>query len=369
MSKRRRKKSRSTPPPAPQTTATTAKRAIITPLVDLLCCGGLSFVGISGYLLWRLTLGQTTPDRFDLTEITIIAALVNWPHFMASYRLLYSSKLQVVRHKWASIGVPVVLLAVIALALATPSASGPGAVFVNEPLGLSLMLISQFYLAWHYTGQAWGMVAAFAYVDGIRMDETERRMIRLGMRLLLVFHVVWASQDIGEHYDVPIDFETAMQILGAIAVVTLLIGIEGFRRIARRTGQTPSLRMIAPWAAIYMWYVLLYIQPSALFWVQISHALQYMIFPIRVELNQHASDRTAIAATLRAVIYYLLLVALGYAVFYLPRELITHGHPQNNLAALIAAAVNVHHYFADGVIWKIRNPEVQRALFSHFESK
>lgn len=94
-----------------------------------------------------------------------------------------------------------------------------------------------------------------------------------------------------------------------------------------------------------------------------------MIFPIRVELNQHASDRTAIAATLRAMIYYLALVALGFAVFYLPRELITHGDPQNNLAGLIAAAVNVHHYFSDGVIWKIRNPEVQRALFSHFERK
>ena len=336
-------------------------------MVDLLCCGGLSFVGISIYLLWRLTLGQTTPDRFDLTEITIIAALVNWPHFMASYRLLYSSRLQIVRHKWASIGVPAILLGVMAIALLTPSAKQPGALFVNEPIGFGLMLVSQFYLAWHYTGQAWGMVAAFAFVDGIRMDESERRMIRLGLRVLLVFHVFWASQEIGEHYAVPIDFETVLLILGAASFVTLLIGIEGFRRIARRTGQAPSLRMIAPWAAIYMWYALLYVQPTALFWVQIFHALQYMIFPIRVELNQHASDRTAIAATLRAVAYYLALVALGFAVFYLPRELITHGHPQNNLAGLIAAAVNVHHYFSDGVIWKIRNPEVQRALFSHFE--
>jgi hypothetical protein len=27
--------------------------------------------------------------------------------------------------------------------------------------------------------------------------------------------------------------------------------------------------------------------------------------------------------------------------------------------------INIHHYFTDGVIWKISNPEVRKELFAH----
>jgi hypothetical protein len=32
---------------------------------------------------------------------------------------------------------------------------------------------------------------------------------------------------------------------------------------------------------------------------------------------------------------------------------------------MILAFLNIHHYFTDQVIWKIRNPEVRRDLFAH----
>lgn len=354
--------------PQPQAAPATAlpARSIITPAVDFLCCGGLSIIGITAYLAYRLTIGAGPAAPFDLGEITVVAALVNWPHFMASYSLLYSSRLQITHHKWASLVVPGVLIGLIVVALATPTGRQPGQLFVNETIGLALMLIAHFYLAWHYTGQAWGMVAAFAYVDGIRMDETERRMIRSGLRLLLVWHLVWASQEIGEYYAINIAFDTLFQVLGVAGFVTFAIGLLGFRRIRERTGAAPSWRMMTPWFAIWLWYALIYIEPAAFFWVQIAHALQYLIFPIRVELNRRRTDRGRTALAVRAIAYYGVLVAIGLGVFYLPQSLIPHGHPNNNLAALIAAAVNIHHYFVDGVIWKIRNPQVQRDLFAHF---
>jgi hypothetical protein len=27
--------------------------------------------------------------------------------------------------------------------------------------------------------------------------------------------------------------------------------------------------------------------------------------------------------------------------------------------------INIHHYFTDGVLWKISNPEVRAQLFAH----
>jgi hypothetical protein len=32
---------------------------------------------------------------------------------------------------------------------------------------------------------------------------------------------------------------------------------------------------------------------------------------------------------------------------------------------LILMFINIHHYFTDGVIWHISNPEVRRELFAH----
>ena len=30
--------------------------------------------------------------------------------------------------------------------------------------------------------------------------------------------------------------------------------------------------------------------------------------------------------------------------------------------------INLHHYFIDAVIWKIREPEVRNSLFGHLET-
>ncbi len=32
---------------------------------------------------------------------------------------------------------------------------------------------------------------------------------------------------------------------------------------------------------------------------------------------------------------------------------------------LVLLFINIHHYFTDGVIWKISNPEVRKELFAH----
>ncbi len=32
---------------------------------------------------------------------------------------------------------------------------------------------------------------------------------------------------------------------------------------------------------------------------------------------------------------------------------------------LMLMFINIHHYFTDGVIWKISNPEVRKELFAH----
>src|SRR5687767_15453037 len=86
--------------------ATRRTAAILSPVVDLLLVGGLSLIVFVPLLL---------SGRSDLVLIGAgaqawVATLINMPHFMASYRMVYRSREMILRHKWASIYIPALLL-------------------------------------------------------------------------------------------------------------------------------------------------------------------------------------------------------------------------------------------------------------------
>jgi hypothetical protein len=340
------------------------KRAILTPWVDLLCCGGLSIPVALGFLLWA-HFSPPEDVRFDFEAFVILSALVNYPHFMASYRLLYGSLANVRRHPWAALVVPAALVAVgLAGHLAADGAS-----LVHGRVVATLGAVAAVYLAWHYTGQAWGMTASFLWIAGLRPEPLERMLIRSGYRLWLAWHAVWAVTMLRGTFPAAIE-EPVLEVAGplydvllVVALLSFLFGAAGFARLASRTGRVPPARAIVPWVAIYSWYLLIHVQPNALILVQLFHALQYLVFATRVDLNRHAR-RTAARPLAHVAFYYgtlLAMAALVYCVSLVPRSV----DRDASLFATVLAFINIHHYFVDGCIWRIRNEEVRRDLFAH----
>src|SRR6185503_15483135 len=133
---------------------------------------------------------------------------------------------------------------------------------------------------------------------------------------------------------------------------------------------------LVAWLALFVWYAVMARDPKAIFWIQIAHALQYLAFPIRVELNRtRAAAETATRATRVAThmaLYGGLLIAISYIVAQVVPgramdavATIFGEEPGKVTPVLILMFINIHHYFTDGVIWKISNPEVRRELFAH----
>src|SRR3954462_14856530 len=87
--------------------------AILSPVVDLLCVGGLSLIVFVPLLLS----GRTDLVMIGAGAQAWLPATINMPHFMASYRIVYRSKEMILKHRWASIFVPAILVAYSALAL------------------------------------------------------------------------------------------------------------------------------------------------------------------------------------------------------------------------------------------------------------
>jgi hypothetical protein len=321
---------------------------VLGPALDAALGGGASILLVA----ILLAAGPISSSPQVIARFAILSILVNWPHFMGSYKVLYGTPGALKRHPFATLWVP------IGLALYAICAA---ALYGREPLLFhAFHAAAAVYLAWHYTGQAWGTIAAFAYAEGVKVGADARWPIRANLRVLLAFHAVWAVHTFAARIGfAPIAI--LYEALGAAAAGSALLGALGFWRL----GRIPA-RVILPWLAIHAWYLLIWRQPGALFWVQCAHAAQYLPFPLRIEAN-----RAAEAPRDHGWRLYLSLVVCGSAAFW------AAPWAANKAAFLTASALpagilvadllNIHHYFVDGCIWKLSNPEVRRDLFRHLE--
>jgi hypothetical protein len=241
--------------------------------------------------------------------------------------------------------------------------------------------LSSIYLAWHYTGQAWGMVSAFSQISNIRYAPRERRMIRFGMRTLLALHVLYALSGRlpPARWIAPATYIRlygyAFYTVCGLAALSVVVGALAFSAARKRHGALP-VRAVLPWAALYLWYPFWYFVPGGFLFVQLSHALQYLAFPLRVEVNRYAerAPRTPQEKRLRALFVYLALVVAGTAFLNGP-PLAAHWlgegwYSTPDARAIFMAFTNcvaIHHYFIDGAVWKLSNPKVRRELFRHLD--
>lgn len=359
MSRKSSRKSKSEPLRAPSPEQSGAAEGfVLSPTLDLLCVGGLSILVFIPLLL---------SGRQDLLFIGAgaqawFATAINMPHFMASYRIVYRSRDMITKHKWAAIYVPAILLSYVALALWMSQTTPVPAII--------LVAVASGYLAWHYTGQVWGMMASYSYLAGQKFEPIERFLVRSSLRILLVWQVTWFL------YTQLRDRELVRPLYVLIStgtIVAFVLGAIGLAVMYRRTGRIPPVRAIVAWLAIFVWYAVLARDPRAIFWVQIAHALQYLAFPIRVELNR----TTQSAPSPRRVAVHMALYGVGLLVVsYLIGQVVPgtamsvvadiFGEEPGKVApVLILMFINIHHYFTDGVIWKISNPEVRKELFAH----
>ena len=344
---------------AAPTEARPRRAAIISPIVDFLCVGGLSVIIFVPLLL---------TGRSDLVLIGAgaqawAATVINMPHFMASYRIVYRSREMILRHRWASIYVPAILLLWVLLAAWEAQYSGV--------LGILLVTVASAYLAWHYTGQVWGMMASYTFLDGRSFDSTERFLVRTSLRILLAWHLVWfLSTQLRD----PSRVRPAYLLISMGTSVAFVLGAVGIVKMRRRTGKLPPPHALIAWLAIFVWYAVMARDPKAIFWIQIAHAIQYLAFPIRVEINRSAADSRRQPGRLAAhmALYGAGLLAVSYVVAQIVPSAAMSAianvfgeKPGQAAPILILMFINIHHYFTDGVIWKISNPEVRRELFAH----
>ena len=325
--------------------------------------------------------------------------LINSPHFIASYRILYSNKKNIAKHPFVTVAIPILGLSLLAYVCywgpLNISPEATSAVQADNPLQAApanipqpyvmmvLTLLAPVLLGWHYTGQSWGTTACFAYLAGFRMNPSQRKLIWFGFLALFAYHLTWAcaamkimeqlfpQQRAGEFM-----ISALMSACRVLVLASFFAGLLGFFQLAKEHQRRIPAAVWLPWVATYSWYVMVDVYPQSFFLLQIFHALQYLMFPARVEMNEHrqAQTGTSIWSGMgkHMLLYYGVLVVVGYLAFEWASLLEwTDLTNQSGTMVLLGAAtvmyINIHHYFIDAVIWKIREPEVRESLFGHLE--
>ncbi len=351
--------------------------AIVSPWVDFWCVGGLSvllMIGITAYILsQQLTVGYIEGD-INVIDLFLFQLLLNWPHFVISYKILYSKKDNFKKYPMATTYVPVVLLSICLLSFLFVDENNLPSFAVHQQTAHYFWLLAAFYLAWHYTGQAWGMIAVFTNIANIKFLDWEAKALRLSTKSMIIWHVVWGIQgvDVGSELAF-LRLDWAMPTINTMAFVTFCLGLYTFLNIYKRVGYIEA-RMMIPWLALYLWYLVLYLDPSSFMLVQLSHCLQYMIFPVRVEVNtlvtsQKKSQSVTFKQWFKGIRLYVVTVILGAVIFYFPELWMSNSKGLASIATMLALAVNIHHYYTDSAIWKIRDKAVFNMLFAHIKGR
>ena len=396
-------------PPRPIETVLPAQiakpTALTTRFLDIWLLGGASL------LVWLVMMslqGFRASWAIDqhFKNLTYTAAslslLINYPHFLVSYKLAYRrGRPFVLSHWYQLIAVPLALLAIFAVAFAAydvpvgqvpllaPLAqalggwAGAGSVLSGPRLGdllftgvFNVMLLT---VGWHYTKQVFGSMMVYAYFDGYKLTQAQRDLTKRALLTIWVMNFVYTNiggaQNVFSQFkyyslDLPDVFGPLSQllVLGGLGLVIWKVFYANYRERRGEHSAVPSLNMLVPFAALYVWWMPQTRQYEFYFLLTpMFHSLQYLAFVYKMEDTRLRGEPHR---ELKATLLVSGLVLAGWLAFeLLPNTLDTAlgTFAAWNMFFFFTAAmlfINVHHYFIDNVLWRFKDPEIRAYLLS-----
>ena len=368
--------------------ATPAARstAIVSLPVDLLFIGGLSILHVALFstsFSWLVTaplgavFGQPLESLMALFEgrrvnvydaavlANILVWVINHPHFSATNHRLYRSRDSMMQFPVTAIGVPALLVILLTAALLMPTTIGPWLV--------KLFLI---WSPYHFSAQTMGIAQLYAKrADFIFSPSTRKALIffvfgtYLGPTLAAEGYNALPSYYgitipvFGLPADLFILYKTGIQLAGLACLVLLM------RDAWKQDKRIPLMMLVAP-TAQYMWFIAGAGLNGFQEFVPAYHSLQYLFIAWAINLKERTDEgntpRTKMRAGLESARWFSLNVAGGVFLFFVLPLLAGKAFTTDPYAAagITLAVVQIHHFFVDGVIWKLRNPRVSQPLMT-----
>jgi len=331
----------------------------VGPWVDFACAGGLSIVAFTA--LRGFFPGQGSHAAVQLSAILLW--VVNWPHFSATSYRLYHRRDNVRQYPVTATFAPLLVLLGVLASIGYPERVAP--FFVK------LFLI---WSPYHFSGQTLGVTLLYARRAGVPIGPVARRGLALFVfGSFLTQTLRFESGALGSaYYGVPYpalgvppwaaDVALAATWIGGIAFVALTL------RASRAAKQSLAPIVLVPSIAQFIWFVPGSGEAAFVEFVPAFHSLQYLLIAWGVQLSERL-DREPARSSRRVVGFesarwFSINVAGGALLFWVLPRVFSWGGEIDFLFAsgVVLAGVQIHHFFVDGVIWKLRDPSVSSPL-------
>ena len=343
--------------------------------LEVLLVGGFSIlVSLGFWIFFDKSLSLATVSSLAFAA----AFVVNHPHFLSSYILLYSDfRKNIFRRKryfLSAVVVPLVLLFVIGSALATKDAKLMGNIITSM----------YFLVGWHYVKQVFGFVIVTSVHRKNFYSPSERKLLLANLFSMWFLSFLGSHMGTGsfEFYGIKhfsLHLPTWLLTVDQFALVFTLFSLIYVHVVKYiETGFIPSPPAVVAFSALYVWYIPAMSHPGFGYLIPFFHSLQYLTFVWLFKKNQVTSEISVFKGPARRQAWILKFggfVAAACLLGALAFEFVPKALDNLNLiesgtlgyAPFLAAFllfINIHHYFIDSTIWRSDNESVKKNLFS-----
>lgn len=351
---------------------------ILHPVLDTLMIGGLSILFFA--LMYVMTEGNDTSGKLSWT-MYYLSYLVNHPHFMQSYQLLYQDYrhkiFKDIRYTWAAVISPVLLIGLMVfIAYRAYSTNNSG--------GLGYLPNLLFFLVGHhYVKQVYGCVVVSSVYKKVFYTKLESRVLWFFMYSTWFLSFVSSNSYTANAYDFyGVKYYTFGLPEYVLTTVYWLLGLSGvtftffMARKYIKTGAVIPFNAIIAIASILVWYMPKFYSPNFNLMIPFFHSLQYMLFTTAFAKNKSKSlskkhespEKQRSAFFVRFSSFIVVSLVTGYLAWvWIPETLDSKIALPTVLGPtmfmfMAQIFLNIHHYFIDNVIWRKDNQQMREFL-------
>ncbi len=349
--------------------------AMTTPFGDFLFVGGITL------LFFPLVLFKNLTVTHEIAMAAFaLAFVINYPHFMHSYQLLYKGFYKKVRDHEASIPrkirllisgfiAPLILIDFLLVGIIQED---------HKMLGYATNIML-FLVGWHYVKQGYGILMILSVRQKIFYTNLQKKILLWNAYLCWICFWSFSNRGIYENFSYGIPYESFavpplfFKASVAACIISSLVSAVILLRKGIVEKQICINGITAYICASYVWLKLVYLHPVMIYFFPALHSLQYLLFVWKMQYEKDKATNQAgsteqfqkdAARNMRN--FFGMAIMLGGLFFYLiPVSLDSFVSYDSELMGVemfmyvFIVFINVHHYFIDFAIWRRDNPDMK----------